>query len=106
MATTNRYAELLTRVLRQVAIDQPSLQNLKIRAVCDAEAGQFLVIGTGWEQTSWMDVILFHAWLRDGQVVIEENNFESIVADLVAAGIAEDDIVSADDVFEIDRTAA
>jgi XisI protein len=106
MVDTSRYAEVLTQVLRRVAIEQPSLQNLKIRAVCDGEVNQFLVIGTGWEKRTWMDVILFHAWLRDGQVVIEENNFESIVMDLIRAGIAESDIIAADDWAEVDPLAA
>lgn len=106
MADSQRYAELLTQVLRQVATDQPSLQNLKIRAVCDVEAGQFLLIGTGWEQTRWMDLILFHAWLHVDKVVVEENSFESIADELVEAGIAAADIISADELLELERSVA
>ncbi len=102
MANSRQQAEILTRVLRRVAIDQPSLQNLKLQAVCDAEAGQFLVIGTGWQQTAWRDLILFHAWLKDGKVVVEENNFEDMMEVLLEAGIAVEDIVSVEELEAIE----
>ncbi len=106
MDNSRRYAEFLTRALRHVASQQPSLQSLQIRSVCDVEAGQFLIIGTGWEQTIWQNLILFHAWLKDGKVVVVENNFESIVEDLITAGIAATDIVSVEDLEEMDRSVA
>jgi XisI protein len=97
------YAELITKVLRGAAVNQPRLQNLKINAVCDKEVGQFLMIGTGWEQSSWKDMILFHAWLKDGKVIVEEDNFEAMVAALVDAGVAAEDILSADELAETEQ---
>jgi len=89
------------RVLRRIASEQSVLGSLKVRSVCDVEAGQFLIIATGWEQEAWQDVILFHAWLNDGKVVVEENNFEKMLEDLLAGGIAEADIVDAEDMAEL-----
>lgn len=99
MDNAQRYGDVLTAVLRRVAADQPSLQRLTIRAVCDREVGQFLVIGTGWEQERWLDVIFFHAWLKDGRVVVEENTFESIVDELIESGISAEDIVSSEELW-------
>jgi hypothetical protein len=104
MGNSQRYAEVLTKVLRQVAIEQPSLQDLKIRAVCDVESGQFLVIGTGWNQTAWRDLILFHAWLKDGKIVVEDNNFENMMEMLLEGGIVAEDLISVEEIEEIDRS--
>jgi hypothetical protein len=98
MADSRQYSEILTQVLRRVAMEQPSLQDLKIRAVCDAESEQFLVIGTGWSQTAWKDLILFHAWLKDGKVVVEENNFEEMQEALLEGGILAKDIISVEEI--------
>jgi XisI protein len=100
MDNAQRYGEILTTVLRRVAVDQPSLQRLRIRAVCDRDSGQFLIIGTGWEQQRWLDVIFFHAWLKDGRVVVEENTFESIVGELIESGVSAEDIVSSEELEE------
>jgi hypothetical protein len=104
MGNSQRYAEVLTKVLRRVAIEQPSLQDLKIRAVCDSESGQFLVIGTGWNQTAWRDLILFHAWLKDGKIVVEDNNFENMMEMLLEGGIVAEDLISVEEIVEIDRS--
>lgn len=106
MDNSRRYAELLTQVLRRIAHDRANLGGMKVRSVCDVEAGQFLIIATGWEQESWRDVILFHAWLRDGKIVVEENNFEKMLEDLLEVGIAEEDILDTEEVAELKRSAA
>jgi hypothetical protein len=104
MDYSQRYAELLTSVLRRVARDRAHLGGLKLRSVCDVEAGEFLIIATGWEAQSWHDDILFHAWLKDGKVVVEENNFEKMLDDLLEVGIAEADIWDAEDVMALERS--
>lgn len=90
-----KYPEILTQVLRKAAAAQPRLQAIQIRAVCDTESGQFLIIATGWEKNIWINTILFHARLVDGKIVIEDDNFEEGLTDaLITHGIAPDDIVS------------
>jgi hypothetical protein len=106
MDNSRRYAELLTQVLRQVANRQANLRGLKVRSVCDVEAGQFLIIATGWEGEVWRDLMLFHARLQDGQIIVEDNNFEKMLEDLVEAGIPEADIVSIEDLEEMERSVA
>jgi hypothetical protein len=107
MANSQQYGDLLTQVLRQTAVIQPSLQPLRISAVCDREAGQFLIIATGWEKTGWINTILFHARLQNGKVMIEDDNFEAgLSAELIAAGILPEDILSSDEEPQSDRAVA
>jgi hypothetical protein len=106
MDNSRRYAELLTQVLRQVANRQANLRGLKVQSVCDVEAGQFLIIATGWEGETWRNLMLFHARLQDGKIIVEDNNFEKMLEDLVEAGIPEVDIVSIEDLEEMTQSVA
>lgn len=100
MDNSLKYSEILKKTVQDAAIDQPSLQAIKLYPVCDAESGHFLVLATGWDKQRWMDSVLFHARLiekdnSDRQVIIEEDNFEEGLVDtLIAAGIKKEDIVT------------
>ena len=95
MAQSIKYADILTRVIREEAAPQPRIQPITYSAVCDAESGQFLLIATGYENKKWFDVIVFHARLVEGLVVIELDNIEGgLQPALVAAGIPADHIIS------------
>jgi XisI protein len=105
MENSGRYAEVLTQVFRKLAGQQQERRSLKVRSICDEEAGQFLVVATGWAreagQLAWHDAILIDVWLQDGKVVVVENNMEDLLEELVEAGIAEGDVV---DVEEVERS--
>lgn len=108
MDNSKQYAELLTQVFRTAAMQQPNPRSLRIRSICDVGAGQFLIVATGWERSegklAWHDYILVDAWLQDGKVVVVENNMEDFLEDLIAAGIAETDIVSVEELEEMERS--
>lgn len=110
MDNSQRYAELLMGVFRTVAAQHPNPRDLKIRSICDQEAGQFLIVATGWERSvgklAWHDSILVDVWLQDGKVVVVENNVEDFLEDLIAGGIAAADIVSVEDLEEMERSVA
>lgn len=90
-----KYADILTKVLRQESSIQPRLQNLKISSVCDQDMGQFLIIMTGWQKESWIDTILFHARLIEDKIIIEDDNFEQgLINVLIEAGIDYEDIIT------------
>lgn len=95
MDQTMSYADILTQIIREEGKLQPSFQPIKIFSICDNEAGQFLLIATGWENKRRTDTILFHARLADGLVVIETDNIEEgLKPAMIEAGIREEDIVS------------
>ncbi len=90
-----KYADILTKVLRQESSIQPRLQNLKISSVCDRESGHFLIIMTGWQKESWVDTILFHAHLVNDKIIIEDDNFEEGLTNiLIQEGIDYRDIIT------------
>lgn len=96
MDQTVNYAEIIRRVLLAEARHQPSLQPIKLTAVCDDSIGQYLLIATGWDDKRRVDAIIFHARLVDGIVVIEDDNTEEgISLALIEAGIPATKIMTA-----------
>ena len=94
MEQTLTYTDILEQTVQEAVINQPSLQTIKLYAVCDTESGHFLVLATGWNKQRWMDTILFHARLVEPQIIIEEDNFEeSLTQELIAGGVRKEDIV-------------
>jgi hypothetical protein len=110
MDNSQQYAELLTKIFRTAATQHPNPHSLKIRSVCDGDAGQFLIVATGWERSAgklaWHNYILVDVWLQEGKVVVVENNVEDFLEDLIAGGIAPEDIVSIEDLEEMGRSVA
>ncbi len=87
------YADIIQNTLQAATRDQPRLQSIQLYPVCDRQAGNFLILATGWDKQSWINTILFHAHLVDGDVIIEEDNFEEgLTSTLIAAGINADNI--------------
>lgn len=110
MDNSQQYAELLTKIFRTAATQHPNPHSLKIRSICDLEVGQFLLVATGWERSegklAWHDYILIDVWLEGERVVVVENNVEDFLEDLIAAGIAAENIVSIEELEEIERSVA
>ena len=102
MADALGYGELLTRVFRRIAREQGTNRHVRVRSVCDVEAGQFLVVATGWVREAgrliWQDAILVDAWLEDGKVVVVENNMECLLEMLVEVGVAQEDVVDVEEI--------
>ncbi|NEO02267.1 MAG: XisI protein [Moorea sp. SIO3I7] len=89
------YSDILKQILQEETRAQPSIQAIRLYPVCDTETGHFLVLATGWDKQRWINSILFHARLVNGQVVIEEDNFEEGLASaLIAAGIPAENIIT------------
>jgi hypothetical protein len=110
MENTQRYTALLTQVFRHLAAQQRNSCSLNIRSVCDEEAGQFLLLLTGWERSAeklaWHDSILVDIWLHDGKVVVIENNVEDMLEELLDAGIAAADIADWEEVEVLETSVA
>jgi XisI protein len=108
MDNSRQYAEILTQMFRAMAIQHCNPRSLKIRSICDGEAGQFLLVATGWERSegklAWHDYIMVDAWLQDGKVVVVESNMEDLLEELIDAGIAEADIVSIEELEDLERS--
>jgi XisI protein len=82
------YADIIENTLKEATKDQPRIQSIRFYPVCDRNSGNFLIMATGWDKKDWINTILFHAYLVDQDVTIEEDNFEEgLTSMLIEAGI-------------------
>jgi XisI protein len=87
------YADIIENTLKEATKDQPRLQSIRLYPVCDRNSGNFLIMATGWDKKDWINTILFHAYLVDRNITIEEDNFEEgLTSLLIEAGIDEKNI--------------
>jgi XisI protein len=110
MNNSRRYAEILRQVFQRIASQQGHAKGLRVRSICDEVSGQFLIVATGWdrsaERVAWHDSIMVDVFIRDDKVVFIENDIEKMLEDLIEAGIAEADIVSIEELEDLERSAA
>ena len=90
------YADIIEHTLKEATKDRPRLQEIRLYPVCvrvsvasaNRDSGNFLIMATGWDKKSWINTILFHAYLVDENITIEEDNFEEgLTSLLIEAGI-------------------
>jgi hypothetical protein len=82
------YADIIEQTLKAATKDQPRLQSIRLYPVCDRDSGNFLILATGWDKKDWINTILFHAYLIERDITIEEDNFEEgLTSMLIDAGI-------------------
>jgi hypothetical protein len=90
------YADIIEQTLKEATKDQPRLQSIRLYPVCvrvsvasaNRDSGNFLILATGWDKKDWINTILFHAYLIEKDITIEEDNFEEgLTSMLIDAGI-------------------
>jgi XisI protein len=82
------YADIIENTLKEATKDQPRIQSIRLYPVCDRDSGNFLILATGWDKKDWINTILFHAYLIERDITIEEDNFEEgLTSMLIDAGI-------------------
>jgi hypothetical protein len=80
------YADIIENTLKEATKDQPRIQSIRLYPVCDQNSGNFLIMATGWDKKDWINTILFHAYLVDRDITIEEDNFEEGLTSLLIEG--------------------
>jgi XisI protein len=80
------YADIIESTLKEATKDQPRIQSIRLYPVCDRNSGNFLIMATGWDKKNWINTILFHAYLVDDNITIEEDNFEEGLTSLLIEG--------------------
>jgi hypothetical protein len=80
------YADIIEQTLKEATKDQPRIQSIRLYPVCDRDSGNFLIMATGWDKKDWINTILFHAYLVDRDITIEEDNFEEGLTSLLIEG--------------------
>ena len=97
MMPKENYSRILERIVQRHAQFQPANGNIKTRAVCDRERGEYMVIDSGWNEKGRRiyDVVL-HFWILNKNIHVERDNTDAeVVKELLEAGIEKDDIVLA-----------
>jgi XisI protein len=80
------YADIIESTLKEATKDQPRIQSIRLYPVCDRNSGNFLIMATGWDKKNWINTILFHAYLVDDNITVEEDNFEEGLTSLLIEG--------------------
>lgn len=107
MDRTNDYANILTETLYAESQMQFRLQpELKLVAACDHKTGQFFLVMVGWDKDDWIHSILFHAQLIGSKLVIEADLTETVIPQLLEAGIRAEDFLDVPDYPESQTTYA
>jgi hypothetical protein len=86
MDNSLNYADIIENTLKEATRDQPRIQSIRLYPVCDRDSGNFLIMATGWDKKDWINTILFHAYLVDRDITIEEDNFEEGLTSLLIEG--------------------
>lgn len=97
MDRIEKYRQILESTVKRHAQFQPANGDIKTRAVCDYENGEYIVIDSGWNEKGRRiyDVVL-HFRLQDGSVHVERDNTDAeVVRELLESGIAKEDIILA-----------
>lgn len=98
MDKMKKYNQILQSLILKYASFKPRYTKNEWQPICDAERGEYLllkfVLGKNGESRNKYPI--FHFRLKNGKVLIEENNTDSdIVSELLESGIEKKDIMLA-----------
>ncbi len=98
MDKMKKYNQILQALILKYASFKPRYTSNEWQPICDQEHGEYLllkfVLGNDGESKNKYPI--FHFRLKNGKVLIEENNTDSdILSELLDLGIANGDIVMA-----------
>jgi len=87
------YRRIIQNVLEEYAERMSRGNQVRILAVCDTTHDQYLLISLGWSNKRREHAIVFHAQIRQGQIIIEDDGTEEGIGNLlVEEGVADTDI--------------
>jgi hypothetical protein len=89
-----RYRQILQQIVLAHANEPRRPELVSLLPICDTAHDSYLLMRVGFDRVGRAHHILFHFRLKDGKVLIEHDGIEyGIARDLLAAGVAPDDIV-------------
>ena len=94
MDRITHYQQLVEQVLTQYLEVNYANADIHNEPIFNHEAGQYVVMSSGWQGARRIHGCLLHLKIQDGKIWIERDGTEGGIAnDLVAAGIPQDAIV-------------
>lgn len=96
MGKTQQYRELIQQVIKHHAGYKPAYGEVEMQMIFDTERDHYQLVHAGWHNQRRKYGCLLHLDLKDEKVWIQYDGTEMGVAnELVALGVAKDDIVLA-----------
>jgi hypothetical protein len=96
MDRTERYREIVTRLVEDYGKIQSGVGQVQTRPVIDRERDTYQVVYSGWNKQSRIQGTAIHIDIIEGKVWLQFNGTDQDIAEeLVTAGIPREDIVLA-----------
>ena len=92
MTTTEPYADILKRIIREYAAIKPSYGDVQVETIFDDAQGHYELMYAGWHGSRRIHGSVIHADIRDDKVWIQH---DGIADELIEAGIPKEHIVLA-----------
>ena len=96
MDSTAQLSDVVKKVINRYAQLKPSHGDIRLDTVFDDEQGHYALMQVGWDRSRRVRGNLIYITLQDDRVIIEYDGMEcGITQDLIASGVASDQIVLA-----------
>lgn len=97
MEKRDRYRQIVRKLIEEYAAHKPSHGQIDCYPVIDAERDHYLAMDVGWDRDRRVQGAFLHLDIIGDKVWIQYNGTDQRIAgELVAAGIASEDIVLAE----------
>ena len=94
MASVKKYQEIVRDLIMEYANHKPSIGDVDVKAIIDAEQGQYQVMHVGWQGKSRVHGTPIHIELIGDKVWIQyDGTSPGVAVELAEAGIPKEDIV-------------
>ena len=96
MDTPQTYREIIKELILRYAEFRPSHGDIRLDAVFDEEHDRYALMQSGWDRGRRVRGNLLYVVIEAGKVVVEYDGIEQGITDeLIAMGVAEEDVVLA-----------
>jgi hypothetical protein len=94
MEKLNQYRQYLRQLLTAQAESDQIETDIECQVICDSEHDHYQLLDIGWEGLKRVYSCYIHLDIKEGKIWIQRNMTEmDIAAELVAMGVAREDIV-------------
>jgi hypothetical protein len=94
MEKLTKYRQIVQNTLLEYSKYKPAHGEIEVEIIFDLERDHYQVVDIGWNQDDFVHGCVIHIDIKDGKVWLQWNSTEDdIAADLVALGVAKEDIV-------------
>jgi hypothetical protein len=96
MSSVEHKRAAIRRIIAQQLRFQPSHGAVRVEAACDDQFGVYTLVYAGWNGGKRVEGMLLHVRLEGTRIVVEYDGlYRGVYHELIAAGVAEEDIVLA-----------